>query len=58
MVIMIILLSTLTITTSTTYAANDSYILGITNIREGDGGAYGLGGKQNGGVYKKIWKIF
>ena len=57
MVIMIIILCTLTIVTSTTYAANDSYILGITNIREGDGGAYGLGGKSNGGVYKKIWKI-
>lgn len=57
MVIVIILLSTLTITAGTTYAAKDSYILGITNIREGDGGAYGLGGKANGGVYKKIWKI-
>ena len=66
MAIMIILLSTLTITAKTTYAAKDSYILGITNVREPQdgrlGGAYGIGGISDGAnpwynVDKKIWKI-
>ena len=66
MAIIIILLSILTITARTTFAANDSYILGITNVREPQngklGGAYGIGGKSDGAnpwynVDKKIWKI-
>lgn len=62
MAIMIILLSTLTITTGVAHAANDSYILGITNIREENAGAYGIGPKTAGSnpwstVDKKIWKI-
>lgn len=39
-----------------TYAANASYVLGITNVRE-DKGAYGLNRKSDGTVEKKIWKI-
>ena len=51
----------LMISVGTTYAANDSYILGITNVREPQGeklgGAYGIGVKSDGTPEKKIWKI-
>lgn len=45
-----------------TYAAESSYYLGITNVREskdGKGGAaYGIGGlKADGNPFKKVWKI-
>ena len=53
---MIMFATILTIGAGTTYAANASYILGITNIRE-SGGAYGIGIKSNNTVEKKIWKI-
>ena len=51
----------LTLIIGTTYAANASYILGITNVREAQngklGGAYGIGIKSDGTPEKKVWKI-
>lgn len=62
MVVTFIVMATLTINISEAYAAADSYVLGLTNVREpqnGKGGAaYGFGGlKSNGMPTKKIWKI-
>lgn len=62
MVVTFIVMATLTINVNNTYAAADSYVLGLTNVREpqnGKGGAaYGFGGlKSNGMPTKKIWKI-
>ena len=59
--LVLLILATIIICSNKTYAANSSYVLGITNIREAQsgraGGAYGIGGKTDGGVERKIWKI-
>lgn len=55
-VLIAILILAIAIGTTSTYATNSSYILGITNIRE-DKGAYGLNRRSDGTVEKKIWKI-
>jgi len=62
MLILSITLITLTvIMTINTYAAESSYYLGITNVRESKeekGAAYGIGGlKADGNPVKKVWKI-
>ena len=64
MLIVIFMIATVfcTLCTTTTYAAEQSYVLGITNVREPQngklGGAYGIGGlKSDGTPNKKVWKI-
>ncbi len=56
MLILIITLMVAMVININSYAAESSYYLGITNVRE-SGGAYGIGAKTTGGVEKKIWKI-
>ncbi len=51
-----------TLINTNAYAANSSYVLGITNIREAQdeklGAAYGIGGlKSDNTPTKKVWKI-
>lgn len=53
--IVTLILSTVAVSINT-YAAEQSYYLGITNVRA-SGGAYGIGVKTTGAVEKKIWKI-
>ena len=62
--LMIILFLSISICTfsANTFAAEPSYILGITNVREATGGkrgaAYGIGGlKSDNTPTKKVWKI-
>ncbi len=68
MLILILTLLLVSCTVSTnTFAANSSYVLGITNVREfteqmrnegkTGGAAYGIGAKAGNTVTKKIWKI-
>ena len=62
MAMMFILMATLTINVGSTYAAENNYVLGLTNVREPQNGkkgaAYGVGGpKSNGMPNKKVWKI-
>ncbi len=64
MLIVIFMLATIigVLVQTTTYAAQSSYVLGITNVREAQngkqGGAYGIGGlKSDGTPTKKVWKI-
>lgn len=57
-VLILALIGILLIGTTSTYAANSNYVLGITNVREAQngklGGAYEI---QVNGLTKKIWKI-
>ena len=59
---LIIMLAICTFFTTNSYAADSSYVLGITNVREPQngklGGAYGIAGlKSDGTPNKKVWKI-
>ncbi len=59
---LIIILAICTFFTTKSNAANSSYVLGITNVREANngklGGAYGIAGlKADGTPTKKVWKI-
>lgn len=58
-VMLLVLMATLTISHNNTYAADASYVLGLTNVRAKiNGGAYGIGGlKGDGTPTKKVWKI-
>lgn len=59
MAMVLILMATLTIANNHTYAAAESYVLGLTNVRaKVNGGAYGIGSlKADGTPTKKVWKI-
>ncbi len=59
---LITILAICTFFTTNSYAADSSYVLGITNVREPQngklGGAYGIAGlKSDGTPNKKVWKI-
>ena len=44
--------------TNKTYAADQSYYLGLTNVRAAqNGGAYEIGAKSGSGTKKKVWKV-